>query len=360
MKATADDPALVVEQVLGAMQSVSKAYAMLALHGTVIEAQPDFSSSLLPTLPEDQGLLREHVGTYESSMTLSGGLQASLSGVRTTSARILFMSDAMEAIAEVLDRGPQDPSYKTRLQTFEGALDELARVDTSLDPNDHSVALRIQTVHHDLQEFRDELDDDLVRLQTALEQAKYSGEIGALQAQIAGLLQRMNGINEQIAEGATTQIGPALEFGFSVGKTLATTTGTGKLVLGAAFAIRDEVKKANAFEKAFMAKNAELDQTIDEYKGLIEKLEGDEQQMSVLLTIVEHAKIYRDSFDGAIAAVGQVSEAFEALRSGIERLTLVDVPPAPGFFEDQLRAAHTFWLDVELRAGQHLQLLRNT
>ena len=354
--------ALVVKDVQPALQSMLTGFEMMALHGPIIEQQPDFSLSLLPTLPEDQALLRQHVADYESKVGLASGVLNCFQGVRSTASHVLNMARVLEPVTARLDKGPDlNRTYAADLERFQAAMEELSRVTTSLNPNDDSIAAQVAKVQHDLTAFRNsQIEDDVVRFKTGVKEAKYSGQIDTLKSQIANLLGEMNDLNQDIASGATSQIPQALAFGFAVGKTIATSTATGKLVVGVAFAIYDEIEKANAFSKEVKAKNEALRGKIEQYRGLIGALLGDEQQMAVLLTIATHAEIYAENLEAVTKSVADLLQAYASLRRGFEGLALVDVPPRAGFFSAQLQAAQAFWTEVETTTGQALQLARSS
>ena len=344
------------------MRDMLTGFEMMALHGRALLAQPDFSLSLLPTLPGDQAVLRQHVSEYDSSMLLGGGLLSAFQEARSAAGHIVNMAKSLEPVALRLDAGPDaNPDFKEDLETFQSAMQELSRITTSLDPNDRSAAQAIFQVRAALDDYRiDRIDEDVARFRTGVQQAKYSGTIEALEAQIAGLVKEMNDLNAEIAEGATSQIPSALAFGFSIGKAAATSAVDGKLIVGIAFAIKGEVEKADAFEKQFMAKNATLHSKIEAYKGLIEALIGDQQQMAVLLTITEHVAIYGKNLSAAIAGVDAVLASFGKLKNGFTRLSLIDGPQAPEFFTHQMHDTVASWLTIESLANDALQLARGT
>jgi hypothetical protein len=357
-----DQTYLTLPGLAAPLQSLLAAYATLSANGATVLAQPDLTLSLLPTLPEDQAVLREHVSLFADSETLSGGILGSFQAVVTIANSVTNTARGLLPVAQRLDQGSTgDASYTSDLTAFRAVLTQLSSRTTALDPDSHSAALPLSNAGTALAGFvQNQITDDMTRFQTAQEQAQYSGNIDRLKLQISSLQTQIAGLNSDIAAGATTQIVPALEFGFSIGKEIASAmTDPGELVLSVGFAIKDEVDKANEFAAEMQKKNDDLDALIGQYRDLVEALLTDEQEMAVLLSIAGHCTTYRDSINAAAGFVQVILGQIQLLHNGIELLTTVDASDSPNFFTGQLNAAMTAWQAIAVLCGQDLQLARS-
>ena len=343
------------------IHQLTASFAVLCANGATILAQPDLTLTLLATLPEDQALLRRHVFQFRDGADLGGGILGSIQALHTIANAIQNIAHGLMPIAARLDKGNTDGSYAADLESFRSVLAELSSITSSLDPDSGSQALVLSNSSAAINAFvQGPLGDDLTRFQTAETEAQFSGEIDKLKLQISGLQSQIDGLNNDIAGGATSQILPALQFGFSIGKDVSSAmTDPGKLVLNVGFAIKGEVDKANAFAKQMQKKNDDLDGLIGQYRDLVEALAEAEQEMSVLLTIAGHCSTYNDNITAADASLKIILGQIQLLHDGIDSLSLVDTSDTAGFFADQLSQAVTAWKDIGDACANNLTLLRN-
>jgi hypothetical protein len=353
---------LTLPGITAPLQELLADYAVLAQNGSTILAQPDLTLSLLPTLPEDQALLRQHVSLFRDSATLAGGILGCIQAVSTIANAVQNTAQGLLPTAQRLDLGESgDASYASDLTSFRAVLAELSTRTTSLDPDAHAAALALSNAGTALDGFaQNQIADDVTRFRTAQEQAKFSGNIDRLKLQIGSLQSQIGGLDSDIAKGATTQIVPALMFGFSIGKEIASAlTDPGELVLNVGFAIKEEIGKANEFAEEMQKKNDDLNTLIGQYRNLVEALLADEQEMSVLLTIAGHGVTYKDSVVRAASGVKVLLGQVQLLHNGIELLRNVDTSDSPNFFTGQLNDAINAWKSVAELCGQDLTLARS-
>lgn len=343
-------------------QQLLAAYAVLTANATLIAQQPDLTLSLLPTLPEDQALVRQHVDFFRNEPTLLGGILDCFQSVKTISSQVQNMARQLLPTAQRLDQGPDEHKkrYETDLKTFRTALTALSTTTTSLNPDSHSASLGLKRVLEGLTGFYNgQLADDVTRFETAKKQAVFAGTIERLSLQINTLQTQIDGLNNDIALGATTQIVPALKFGFSIGKEISSAlTDPGKLLLNVGFAIKDEIDQANAFAEEMRRKNSELNSLIGQYRNLVQGYESSKQELSILLTVTGHSKTFRDNLKSAITAITLILGQVQLLHDGITDLISIDSSEVENFFTDQLNAAVEGCRNLSETCDQNLQFAR--
>jgi hypothetical protein len=342
----ADRAYLVVSGLSDPVQSLLAQFAVQSARAAVILAQPDLDLTILPTLPSDQALLRQHVNQFRNSMALSGGIMAALQAIVTISNQFVNASDGLLGVARTLDSGTYGtPSYDESLEAFRMTLGQLSIVTTSLNPDSGSAALAISGAHAALEAFvNTQIADDTTRFETAVKQAKFSGNLAALKLQISALRKQMAAVNDDIAEGAAAQIGPALNFGFTISQTLASaSTDPGQLVLVGAFMLKDAVEKGNAFIEEMKQRNQNLNALIVQYRNLVESLAEAEQEMSALLTISAQCETFGASVSAAADALSIILGQLQLLNNSIAALTAIDSSTISGFFTRQLNEAIEAW-----------------
>lgn len=346
-----------ITPVLG---ELSSSWLVIAANCLAIEKQPDFTLSLIATLPEDQAVFRQHIRDYQFGPNLSAGILNCYQMTMTIANKVQNTMALLLPLAKRLDRGRKNNSrYEADLNTFRSVLTNLETDTTSLDPNDHSALLGMYAVHEDLKRyFGGKIEDDIVRIETIVKHAKYIGDIAALRQQIGEVQGQIDGINKWVANLAIRLIPEALKFGFVIGKAAAADASTGTIILNIGFKVIEEAGKDYKFIQEIKKKDKELDAKIQEYRNLVVKLAGEEQEMSILLTIAGHGKKLGSNLKISIGDVATLIENIRALRSGIQRLKMVDAPLTRDYFVNQLRSAGGFWAVIAEECQNILSLSR--
>src|SRR6056297_2007952 len=88
-------PHLVVPGVPAAARNLTGAFSVLAANARLILAQPDLSLTILPTLPEDQAVVRLHVEEYQRGENLSAGILATLQALVTIAEQVQNLGGAL-------------------------------------------------------------------------------------------------------------------------------------------------------------------------------------------------------------------------------------------------------------------------
>lgn len=337
---------LVVPGLAEQVQTLAAQFAVQSARAAVILAQPDLGLSIVSTLPSDQALLRQHVNQFCNSMALSGGMMAALQAVVTISNQFVNTGDALVPVARALDAGtPGTASYDSSLSNFRDQLAQLSAVTTSLNPDLGSPALAIKEAQTALESFVNaQIGDDIARFETAVKQAKFSGNLADLELKVDALRTQMGSVNNSIAHGAAAQVDAALKYGFSLSETLVSaSTNPGELVLVGAFVLANAVEKGNAFVEEIDQWNDTLNGLIAEYRDLIESLVETEQEMSVLLTIAAQCQTFGASVSVAVEALRNMLLQLALLDDGIDALTTIDSSDQPGFFTGQINQAISAW-----------------
>lgn len=360
-KSHAQRALLVARGVAPAAQSLAAAYCVLAADARLILQQPDLSLTILPTLPEDQALVRLHVHEYQSEPDLAAGILATFQSLATIGRQVVNMAGALLPTAAVLDTAdPASAEYGQALATWRSTLAALSQATTSLDPDKHSAALPISACHDALAAFlRNQIADDVARFDTAVKSASQSGDIRSLALQITALQSQIDGLDQEIAKGATKDIVAAVKFGFTITSAVATATEAGPLLLDVGFALKDEAGKVSALGEQMQETNDELDGLIAEYEALITSLIDTAQEMAVLLTIQGDLGIFSGNLADARDAIEVVLGTTQQLAQGLARLEAVDVGYGPDWFTSQLRAGIAAWEAIGALVDADLRLLRS-
>src|SRR4051812_30236032 len=161
---------LVVSDLETSLQQLLASWTVLSAGGLTIQEQPDFSLTVLPTLPEDQALLRRHVTDFQTGLGLSSGILNCFQVVTSIADLIGSVARSLATIAGRLDSGPAgDPSYSADLTTFRAVLAAVEAATTSTNPNDQAMVQTIQGVAAALALHYDaKTEDDVVRMDTDL------------------------------------------------------------------------------------------------------------------------------------------------------------------------------------------------
>ncbi|MFN3686163.1 hypothetical protein [Salinarimonas sp.] len=358
---SADRPHLVACGVEDALRRLLTAFTMLGANGAGILQQPDLSLKVLPTLPEDQALVRGHVRLYADDTSLSGGILACMQAVATIANQIVAMCRGLLPAAATLDDASADDAARRQaLAQFQAGITELRRVTTSLDADSHSAALPIAACATALSGFlQNQIADDAARFAAAKEQAAKAGPLDAIEAQIDALQTHIDQLCGEIAAGATSQIPQALAFGFTIGKAVATATTAGPLVVAVLFSIKDEVGTASKFADEMRRKNAELDDYIAQYEALIVSQMAVEQELAVLATIAGGSAVFRDNLAAARDVVGLLMGDIRLLSNGMLYLSSVETGLGAGWFTAQLNEAVAAWTAIGDTVTQQLALARS-
>lgn len=342
-----------------ALTRLLTAHLALLADGRVVTEQPQLQLGVLPTLPEDQALVATHVARYRDH--LGAHVLDVFDAADEIASLVAGMLPALRTNAAVLDGGsPGTPAYTAALTAFRDQLSALAAAATSLDPNGSTPAVSVADCAAALESFLDnEIANDATRFATAVQEIGEAHDITTLQTQISSLQTQIGGLDHDIAKGATSQIGPALQFGFDIGKTFATSTSSGSLLLGVAMTIRDEAKSGNTFAAQMRAKNAQVSSLITQLGALIAALDETREEIACVLTIAGRSQSFGSRLTDAHRAVGLVATQIALLARGIAYLQTVDQAPSAGWFTAQIDAAGTAWAAVSSAVANDLTFARS-
>jgi hypothetical protein len=354
------DALLTLEGITAQLQDLYSDWLLLRGSTATIQQQPDFSLSLLPTLPEDQAVVRQHVSDYQTDE--SGELLSVFQSFITMGEQFQNFGAALLPLARTLDGGQSgEPAYVAARSQFDAALAQLQTVCASEDP-DHpsSVYNQVAAVKAAFDAFYDEkVEDDVVRFQTALKEAKYSGNIDKLKADLTSLQSQIDEVNGEIAQGATSEIPEALEFGMSLGEAATAELPVGMIVVNVAVQVSSEAQSASKFSQEWEARYQKLDQLTSRYVSELEELESDEQQMAVLQTLADQVGSLGATVTDVRGKLAAATASFASLRLGFEELGDMDAPTDSTYFEDQVSQGVQFWAGVAQACTRYLANARS-
>jgi|GEM_PF-3402920 len=362
LKKTADPTAsslLTAEAVPAQLQLVFSSFLGLQTSAAAIEAQPTFDLSLVPTLPEDQALLLQHLQDYRDQ--LSDQILSVMQAAITAGEQVADFSAKLLPMALSLDAGdPRQPAYSELLTEFDALLLELQNLLTSAEPGSFYGAVYAVQQEVDLF-YNEKTEDDQTRFQTTLTEAASSHKIADLIAKLAALQQQINATDNAIAQGATSALLEVAEFAFAIGSVLTGDIASLEVAVNVAIAVSDEAQKASGDEQQWKDLYDQLDQQIDAYVQATEALIDDEQQYAALQTIAGQAAVFAVSLQTIDTALQATCAALTELANGFGQLRATDQPPTATYFADQISGATQFWASMQqagqrfLSAAQNLQ-----
>lgn len=342
--------------------SLSTAYAMAVEKSATILAQPDVGLSLIQTFPEDLALVRAHVTAFRGDVTLGARVLAAFTAVTDIAESVTNQATDLLATAGRLDATDvESDEHRRDLAAFRAVLDALRVRTTALDPDENSAALPLVEAYSALTAFAaGPLADDGARFLAATKAVTAADVVAQLELQISALQAQIDGLNHDVAQGATSQILDSIFFGFSIAESVASAeTEPGSAVLGVGFAIKDEVDKESAFADEMRRKNEQINELIGQYRSLVEGLVAARQEMAVLITVGGHTDGFRAAVTEAAQAVKSLLGQVQLLAHGIDALSLVDVADTADFFSGQLDSAISAWGSVAEACTGQLQLARS-
>ena len=340
-----------------AHQSLQKLYQnwlVLQSSTATIWEQPDFNLSLLPTLPEDQGVLRQHVADYRADV--SKQILDVYQTFITLGSLFEHYGQNLVGLARKLDNGDA-----ASLKPFDDILSALERDATSPNASvPSSIYNRINGVKNALDLFYNEkTEDDNARFQTALKEAKYFGPIEKLKAEITSLQEQITAANDEIAQGATSEIPEALEFGFSMGEAVTAELPAGIVAVNVAIKISTAAQKGSKSAQEWKERYDKLNQLTEKYVNTLIELAGDEQQMAVLETLAAQVGTFSTKLTTARNHLSSLTSALSTLKDNFGELIEMDASPSAKYFENQISTAVEFWSKLGKDCQKYLASARS-
>ncbi|ETW99354.1 MAG: hypothetical protein ETSY1_15315 [Candidatus Entotheonella factor] len=309
--------------------------------------QTPFTNNLLTTLPEDQALAAEHAMTFKSGWGY-GVSETFIMGLTSISEFVLALStNGLSSTAEQLDTMPTtDPSYKDWVERWRAQLSAMVDACCNVDADSGSTLLRMKNIHDQLQELATQIDDDDVRLTTAIKEVKNQDTINKLKEQQASLQKQLAEVNNQIAKGASTEIASSIAFGVEFGSEFIDGFGAGA-VAGAALSIYGEANEINEFNEKNKQYSEQQDSLGQQISDLVTTIGEDEVDMATLTLSSAQVDIFNTQITGMVSTTGGIIDQMLDWKKQLNLLAEHSEPPSPNYFSDQVSTGITYWTSLK-------------
>jgi hypothetical protein len=350
----ADVPAAVCDS---AADVVAKALLVRA-DAILIDRQADLNLTTMQTLPEDQAILRLDANRLLDDEDIAGAPRAVVLALGYAADIMVKAAKSLDVIARRLDAtDPASAGFQNDLESFSGQL--LEAIDDVTGDDDTPLALIVQH-RTTLSAFQhDRLDLDVTRLAEAMRQLTICDPVKKVTDQIDAMQGTINGLNAELAKGATTQIIPALKFGVAVGQAVYGGSSSGKLALGVVLAIKDEALRGVQWVKDMQAKAQEVDEDIDKIADLVGERIGAEQDVVVVSLVSSHLAILSGNVAATVSAIAGIEAGLADFQTTASALSTIVKRPENGGFAGVTAAMMKSWGDLQTRIAALLDFERN-
>lgn len=320
--------------------------------------QPAFTKGLVPTLPQDQALAASHAETYQAGWGagigngLFEGLDTIADGVLST------LDDAARPLAAKLDAtAPTDPAYAQTMSDFRDVLSALQATATSLEPNSGSTLLGVQGLVTKLSALSGQVGDDATRIASVVAEVDREEPVRDLTDRQQALQDKLADINRQIADGATSQILPSIEFGIKLGANVLEGELTAGVVVGAGLEIAGEAQEIQKFNAEVAALYKSQAQTIQDMTALADKIAADNTDLLMLSLTAAQVQLFNAQLQTLLADVTSVVDGLAAWNAQIGELALASDGMADGYFTGQVESGAVFWTALRSKLARYLGII---
>ena len=321
---------------------IGNAMAVTRACAETLMRQAPMTNGLLATLPEDQALAANHARSFQNA----GGFGYASGAINTMKTVAISVSALLGsntlALAQALDKDdPQSPDYKSDIKNFRFVLDAVES-NVSTGQGRRNNFTRMAEMTSDLKLLAQAINDDYVRLETAMQEAKDQDLIGKLKKQQDTLQQQLAEINAKIAQGALTKLPDAIAFGFEIGG----------LVLGGEVVggIAGGALSVYGFGKEMADFNDEIAETYKEQAEVGRKIAAvttqiasDQADYATLTLIASQIKIFHLQVGKLLASMESLQSEVTDWQDSVDLLGDYTAPPSDGFYTAQVQAGERFW-----------------
>ncbi len=320
-----EKPYLLAGQLHNAVSDVFAAELLMRTSSLALLEQPDLSLALAPTLPASQSLARSHARRWIGEDVIN--LQQVLTDIDGYANAFFALSGTLREIAAKIDSG----NDAARHQFCDG----LSLLRRQIDGRRSGAA----AARWNVKMFQRQVEDDEARYASEARLVAQKCEVPELQQRLTELGDRLRKDNEEIAWGATKAIPGAMVIGIGVGAAWLNVS-AGKAIVN--YGISMTKKASAAADKAM----ADSDNAVAEFRSVVEKLAGDQQQVGVFHTIRSQVKTMATTTVRSIKSLDAVEKAWVEADDNVE---LLDArlrggsPHVSGSLQATLERANSFW-----------------
>jgi len=228
---------------------------------------------------------------------------------------------------------------------------------TSLAPNSGSTLLGLQGLVTKLSALAGQVGDDATRLASAVDEVDREEPVRDLTDQQQSLQDKLADINRQIADGATSQILPSIEFGIKLGASLLDGEMTSGVVVGAALEIAGEAAEIQKFNAEVAALYESQTQTIQEMTALANRIAADKTDLLMLSLTAAQIQIFNTQLQTLLADATSVVDALAAWNAQIGEMALASDGMGDGYFTGQVNAGKVFWTALRSKLARYLGII---
>ncbi|MEM7036415.1 MAG: hypothetical protein AAF570_05490, partial [Bacteroidota bacterium] len=292
-------------------------------------------------------------GHHANEFILRGTTNTFLTTLNDISLLVLHLLQPNVALAKRLDSGK---ATKADFDKFKESIGQLMMATTDPDQDSGSILSILAGDLVGITELDGQIDDDRVRLVTALRTVKSTNKISKLEAGQVALQQKLSKLNDQIAEGATDSVLDDVTFGFSFGLTFLGGISTGS-VAGGTLAIVGEAKQIMQYNQSKVKLYDDQKAISDQIVQLVDEITKDKEELLTLTLATAQLKIfYENQHALSQLAAGMVS-TFERWKSGLRILSETNTPPSDHFFEQQIKSGLDYWKEVRTKTAKYLSTI---
>ncbi len=326
---------------------------------TTLLLQPPFTTQLLQTLPEDQAVAARHAQQFVAGwgFGVADMVLTRLNALATLA--VSFCQDGLLERAQALDSADPQAPDRAALEDFRSLLAALGDTCCRIDVNAQTELWQIQTTQDLVCGLAEALNDDCTRLRAAAAAIDHDKVLAALLEQQDALQAQLGDVNTELAKGATTTIGPDIEFGFSFAAEFLEGVSTGA-IFGSVLAVvggADELAEFNEQAAALAGQQAEIGQQI---AALAVKVAEDQTDKLVLTLVLAQIGVFAAQIEALAQLTGSVVEEMTGWQAALDTLSLGGHLPVAGYYTGQVEAGLAFWSAFAAKTERYRRILAMT
>lgn len=322
--------------------------------------QPPFTTHLLQTLPEDQAVAARHAQQFVAGWDfgVADMVLTRLNGLATIAGSIC--QDGLLDCARVLDGADfQSAEFAAALEDLRALLDALADTCCRIDADSETELWQIQSMHDLLRDLAEELHDDCTRLRAAAVAIDNDNVLQELLDRQNDLQVQLGETNAELAKGATTTIGPDVEFGFSFGLGFLEGVSTGA-IFGSVLEVVGETDELSEFSQQTAALADQQAEIGTKIVALVVNIAKDQADKLVLTLTLAQIGVFEAQIQALVELTGSVVDKMKGWATTLDTLAFASQPPAPAFYTAQVEAGLAFWSEIAAKTARYQRILAMT
>lgn len=322
--------------------------------------QPSLTTHLLQTLPEDQAVAARHTQQFVAGwgFGVADLVLTRLNGLATFAASIC--QGGLLECAHTLDSADfQSAEFAAGLEGLRSLLAALADTCCRIDADSETELWQIQSTYNLLRGLAEELHDDCTRLRAAAVAIDNDNLLQELLDRQTDLQTQLGETNAELAKGATTTIGPDVEFGFSFAAEFLEGFSTGA-IFGSVLEVVGEADALSEFNQQTAALAGQQTEIGAKIVALVVNIAEDQADKLVLTLVLAQIGVFVAQIQALVELTGSVVDEMKGWTAMLDRLVLASQPPAPAFYTNQVEAGLAFWSEIAAKSPRYQRILTMT